>query len=358
MGAGRDMHGARPDADLNLALGDKLTMVNRGFVQSLCLRFHGERTAAELAYADNLAETRRLMQLVREMQRQGVPLDPDGTAGSPDRGEPDFQVREKEVWLSDMNLVARNLASLRRARSASETSPGLDGLIEESAAFVAELRDRAEAAGNLQPSGSGEPASDAEGRSLEDFLESLEDTDERLVAGKTEGVRPVDEVVIAVLNTVLGNHFLAIEQFFLQGFLLEQCGEKALGEVRIGHSVDEMTFAFRVAQRIILLGADPRPVFRPAIRLAHRVKVGSGPLAAIGYDLDLTEALIATLEDAKALAQAAPEPGTVDILSRSLGTERNAQRWLSGQRERLSKGEAPPQASGRFDAMLQRWAVA
>ena len=130
------MHSERPDIDLNLALGDKLTMVNRGFVQSLCLRFGGERTAAELAYADNLAETRRLMQLIRAMQRLGVTLDPDGVAGSPDRGEPDFQAREKEVWLSDLDLMTRNLASLRRARSASETLPALDGLIEEGAAHV------------------------------------------------------------------------------------------------------------------------------------------------------------------------------------------------------------------------------
>ncbi|MDE0242791.1 MAG: hypothetical protein OXQ84_21755 [bacterium] len=105
-------------------------------------------------------------------------------------------------------------------------------------------------------------------------------------------------------------------------------------------------------------GVDPRPAFSSDIRLAHRVKVGSGPLAAIGHDLDLTEALIATLEDARELAQAASDPGTVDILSRSLETERNARGWLSGQRERLSKGEAPPEASGRFDTMLQRWAVA
>ena len=88
MAAGRDMEGEGPDVDLNLALGDRLTMVNRGFVQSLCLRFHGERTAAELAYADNLAETRRLMQLIREMQRRGMALDPDGAAGSPTAESP------------------------------------------------------------------------------------------------------------------------------------------------------------------------------------------------------------------------------------------------------------------------------
>ncbi len=348
------MHSERPDADLNLALGDKLTMVNRGFVQSLSLRFHGERTAAELAYADNLAETRRLMQLTREMQRQGVPLDPDGVAESPDRGEPDFQVTEKAVWLSDLSLMARNLASLRRARSALETSPGLDDLIEEGAAFVAALHDRAEAVGNLAPDDPGEPASDAEGRSLEDFLGYLEDTDESFLAGEADTAWPEDEALFTVLNTVLCNHLLAIEQFFLQGFLLEHCHEKALGEVRIQHSVDEMTCAFRVTQHIILLGTDPKPVFSPDIKLPHRIKVGSDPLTAIRHDLELTENLMATLENAKSAA----DPKTVDILSRSLATEGNAQMWLSSQLERLTKGGVPPAASGRFDTMLQRWAVA
>ena len=348
------MQSERPDADLNLALGDKLTMVNRGFVQSLSLRFRGNRTAAELAYADNLAETRRLMQLTREMQRQGVPLDPDGAAQSPDRGEPDFQVTEKAVWLSDLCLATRYLSSLWRARNAIEMSPGLDDLIEEGETFVVELHDRFKAAGNLAPGDPGEPASDAEGRSLEDFLGYLDDTDERFLAGEADTARPEDEALFAVLNTVLCNHFLAIEQFFLQGFLLEHCNEKALGEVRIQHSVDEMTCAFRVTQHIILLGAEPKPIFTPDIKLPHRVKVGSDPLTAIRHDLELTENLIASLDDAKSAAN----PKTVDILSRSLVTERKAQSWLSGQLERLSKGEAPPQPSGRFDTMLQRWAVA
>ncbi len=310
MGAGEDMGGA----SLNLALGDKLTLINRGFVQSLCLRFAGQRQAAELAYADNLAETRRLMQLIREMQRRGLPLDPDGFDESPDRGEPDFQARENAVWRADLELAGRNLASLRQAGSALGPSPGLDRLIEEGAAFVADLQGRAEAAGNLAPSGPGEPASDAEGRSLEDFLDHLEDTDERFLAGEADPARPGDDPLFAMLNTVLCNQFLAIEQFFLQGFLLERCGEKALGEARIGHSVDEMTGAFRIAQHIIVLGSTPRPVFLRGMRLPHRVKVGTGPLEAVRHDLELVDNLIAALEDAKASA----EPKTAGILRLSL----------------------------------------
>ena len=155
------MFSERPDTKLNLALGDKLTMVNRGFVQSLCLRFHGQRPAAELAYADNLAETRRLMQLIREMQRRGLPLDPDGVAESPDRGGPDFQVKEQAVWVSDLCLAVRCLSSLWLARLDLETSPGLDRLIKETETFTAELHDRFKAAGDLTAPDLDRPESDA-----------------------------------------------------------------------------------------------------------------------------------------------------------------------------------------------------
>ena len=89
-----------------------------------------------------------------------------------------------------------------------------------------------------------------------------------------------------------------------------------------------------------------------------RTATNSDPLTAIRHDLDLTENLIATLEDAGSSAHVAPDPKTAGILSRSLETERTARNWLSGQLERLSKGGAPLEASGRFDTMLQRWAVA
>ena len=294
------------------------------------------------------------MRLIRVMQRQDVPLDPDGVVTGPDRGSPDFQESEKAVWQADLGLARRNLESLRQARNAHPGAPGLESLITEGAAFVADLQARIDGTGNVAPTNSGEAASDAEGRSLEDFLDVLEDTDERFLAGEADRGQPADDVLFAVLNTVLNNHFLAIEQFFLQGFQLEHLGEKALGEARIQHSVDEMTLAFRVTQHINLVGSRPRPVFHPRIRLSHRVNVGRDPLDAIGRDLDLTDKLVTTLEGARTLT----DPGTADILSRSLETERSARRQLSGQFRRLREGGAPDEASGRFDMMLQRWAVA
>ncbi len=358
------MDRGRLDAALNLALGDKLTLVNKGFVQSLCLRFRGASRSAELAYADDVAETRRVMQLIREMQRLGVPLDPDGAAASPDRGKPDIQAHENSLWRSDLNLAARNLESLRQARSAlersessHEASPGLDGLIEEGAAYVTELHARAEGAGNLEMPNLSRPSSDAEGHSLEDFLRSLKDTDERFLAGEPEAALPQNAPLFSVLNTVLGNHFLAIEQFFLQGFSLENCNEKGLGEERIKHSIDEMTRAFRIAQRIILLGSAPQPDFLQDIQLPYHVRVSSDALAAIRNDLELTENLIATLEGAMTSPGVASEAQTVDMLSLCLEMERDAQRRLSGQLERLVKGETAPEASGRFETMLSRYAI-
>ncbi len=358
------MHREQVGAALNLALGDKLTLVNKGFVQALCLRFHGSRQSAELAYADNLAATRRLMQLIREMQRLGVPLDPDGAPGSPDRSEPDLQGAQRTVWLSDLRLATRILASLRRGQKAlasspsgGEESPGLDLLIEEGVAFVAELHNRAKRNDSFDQPELTQAASDAEKKSLENFLCSLKDTDKKLLAGEVESTRPADDSLFAVLNTVLGNHFLAIEQFFLNGFLLEQCNEKALGEVRIKHSLDEMTGAFRVAQRILLLGSVPRSVFLQEIRSLHPVKVGSDPVEAIRHDLALTESLIANLQRASEMAEVASEARSVEMLSLFIDTERNAREWLSDQLDKLSQGGQPAEASGEFDTMLNRWAV-
>ena len=358
------MNGGQLDAALNLALGDKLTLVNKGFVQSLCLRFRGASRSAELAYADDVAETRRVMQLIREMHRLGVPLEPDGTAVSPERGKPDLQACENAVWRSDLILAARNLDSLRRANGVLETSgasheasPGLDCLIEEGAAYVTELHARANATGNLEMPDLSRPSSDAEGSSLEDFLRSLKDTDERFLAGELEAALPQNASLFPVLNTVLCNHFLAIEQFFLQGFSLENCNEKGLGEERIKHSVDEMMGAFRIAQRIILLGSVPRPAYLQSIRLPHHVKVGSDAMEAIRSDLELTENLIGALEGAMTSPGMASEARTVDMLSLCLKTERDAQRRLSDQLERLAKGEAAPEASGRFETMLARYAI-
>ncbi len=351
-------------AELNLALRDNLTLINKGFLQALCLRFHDSKQRAQLAYADNLAETRRLMQLVREMQRWDIPLDPDGTSENPDRGAPDLQSKAKEIWLSDLKLAARKVESLQRGRTSLKSSrpdspelSGLDRLIEEGEEFVAELRDRSNGLEDFSRFDPTRAASDAEKNTLEDFLGYVEDIEDAFLRGKAETKRPENDPVFTVLNTVLSNHFPAIDQFFLHSFLLHQWNEDALAEVRLKHSVDEMKGAFRTVQRVLLLGFVPGSAFLQDLRSPYRVAVGSNPLEAIRNDLDLTETLIVKLKRAKELAENASDARSVDMLSSFIDIEGNAKRWLSKQLEKLSKGETSGKGSGKFDTMFDRWAV-
>ena len=359
------MHQNTAGADLNLALGDNLTFINKGFVQALCLRFFDSKERARLAYADNLAGTRRVMQLLCEMKRLGIQPDPDGAPGNPDRGGPDFQSKAKDIWLSDMALVTRELESLRRGKASLEASnpdglasPGLDRLIGETDAFAAELRERSNGIENLDPLDPAQAASPAEKSTIEDFLGYVENAEDAYLVGHTDAPLPQNDPMFAVLNTVLVNHFLAIDQFFVHAFMMAQWNEKALAEASIRHSVDAMKGAFRAAQRIIVLGSVPRPVFRDDIRLPYRVRTGSDPLDATRNDLALTDQLIVQLQGAKALAEAASEARSVHMLSSAIDLESATKQRLSAQLETLSNGETSGAGSGKFDKMLDNWAAA
>ncbi len=359
------MHQETADANLNLALRDNLTFINKGFVQALCLRFHDSKERARLAYADNLAATRQVMQLLREMDCLGIQPDPDGAPGNPDRGGPDLQSKAKDIWLSDLALATRKLESLRRGKASLEAScpdgsefPGLDRLIGEAEAFAAELQDRSNGIENLDPLDPAKVASQAEKNTIEDFLGYVENAEEAYLAGHTDAPLPENDRMFAVLNTVLNNHFLAIDQFFVHAFMLAQWNEKALAEASIRHSVGAMKGAFRTAQRIFVLGSVPKPVFLEDIRLPYRVRTGSDPLDATRNDLALTDELTIQLQRAKALAENASEARSVDLLSSAIDVQSNAKRKFTAQLETLSAGETPGAGSGKFDRMLDTWAAA
>ena len=349
-------------AELNLALRNNLTLINKGFVQVLCLRFHDSHQRAQISYGDNLAETRRLMQLLGEMQRLGVLFDPDGPSDSTDRGGPDLQTTAKDIWLSDLTLASEKLDAMRNAQVALRSSqapsaknPDLDVLIEEGEAYVAELRDRINGKEDLNPFDPAQAASEYEQSSLDDFFGYAEGTDEAFLQGKTETAGSQSDALAAILNTVLSNYFLAIDQFFLHGFLMQSWQEKKLAEVRIKHSVDVMIGAYRTAQRIIVSGSLPKSIFLQDMRIPYCVKVGSNPLDAIRNDLDLTRKLLGNLTQAKKLVEDISEPSSADMLSLLIEKEVGAEKWLSQKMEILTTGETADKDDGEFDAMLARW---
>ena len=352
-------------ADLSLAVRDNLTMVNKGFVQSLCLRFHDSHERAQLAYADNLAETRRLMQLLCEMQRLDLLPDPDGASADTDRGGPDLQSTAHDIWTSDLQLATRRLESLQSAqaalkasRSGGAGSPGLDRLIEDAEAFVAELEARSNGIETFGPPDPQHVKSDAEKNTLDDFFGYVQRTEDAFLASKTETPRPDDDPMFAVLNTLLSNHFLAIDQFFLQGFLLYRWNEDALAEGRLKHSVDQMKAAYRTAQRILVLGSVPRSVFLDELRIPYYVTVGSNPLEALQNDAMLSARLIDAMQRGRELAEKAPEPRTVGMLSQLIEVESAARGHVSEQVDALANGTSPGKGTGKFESMLKHWAAA
>lgn len=347
------------ERELSEAVRDNLTMINKGFVQTLSMRFHDSRERAQLAYADNLAETRRLMQLLYTMQQFDLRPDPDGDA---DRGGPDLQANAKDVWPSDLALATRRLGALQRGRdtlAASKTDDALhrklDDLIKDAEAFVADLRDRTK--GN-EIFGLPDPAqtkSDAENNALDDFFGYVQGTEEAFLAGTSESPRPTNDPLFTVLNTLLCNHFLAIDQFFLHGFMLHRWGEDALAEGRIKHSVIQMNAAYRIAQRILVLGSVPKSAFQDRLRLPYRVVIGSGTGEALQHDLTLSRRLIDGLQLANELAEEACEPHAVAMLADLIETERRAGTALLDQAEQHASGHAPGKGTGKFDAMLKNW---
>ena len=104
-----------------------------------------------------------------------------------------FFVSTKEIWLSDLRFAARKLESLRRGQTSLKSSRpdrsgslGLDRLIEEGEEFAADLRDRSNGIENLDQFDPTRVASDAERKTLEDFLGYVEGIEEAFMVGKTE----------------------------------------------------------------------------------------------------------------------------------------------------------------------------
>lgn len=163
--------------------------------------------------------------------------------------------------------------------------------------------------------------------------------------------------VFATLDTVLHNYFLAIDQYFLHGFLMQEWREKALAAERIKHSVEAMRGAYRVAQRILVLGSMPKSNTLSDIRLPYRVSLGTGPLSAVQKDFDLTARMLESLERARDIVQGSADQATNEMFALLVERETQARDGLSAQLEALSAGTASAVDSGEFDAMLDRWSA-
>lgn len=354
------MHPDGISTDLNLVLRDNLALIDKGFVQALCLRFHGSKERAQLAYADNLAETRRLMILLLEMQRLDIPLDPDGAANVAERGDLDLQHEARPIWLSDCGLVRQRLECLLRAQTSLQDSgkpvpATLARLISENRELLDDLRNRAQGIENFDPPAPEEQHSEAEKATLEEFLKHLPYADPKFLAGENEMAGENFDNVAATLNAVLNNSFIAIDQFFLHGFVFRSHHEHAIAQESVGYSILQMGAAYRLAQRMLVLGAVPGGQTNTELRLSYRVVAGQDPAEALQNDLDLLDQRSSGLERAKTLMDEERDRGSSDLITMLLTAEARTREKLRARQEALAKGATIGGTSEKFDAMLSMW---
>ena len=119
------------------------------------------------------------------------------------------------------------------------------------------------------------------------------------------------------------------------------------------HSVTQMNAAYRIAQRILVLGSVPKSVFQDRLRLPYRVAIGSDTRETLQHDLTLSQRLIDGLQLAKELAEDASKPHAVAMVSDLIEAERRAGADLPEQSEQHANGHAPGNGTGKFDAMLK-----
>jgi len=134
-----------------------------------------------------------------------------------------------------------------------------------------------------------------------------------------------DPKVIAVLNEVLKAELTAINQYFLHAEMCENWGyEKRAKKTRV-ESIEEMTHAEKLMERILYLDGTPNMTDYFKINIGPTVKV------QLKNDLDLEYAAVKRLNDGVKLCVAAGDNGSRELLEKILLDEEHHIDYLEAQ---------------------------
>lgn len=134
-----------------------------------------------------------------------------------------------------------------------------------------------------------------------------------------------DAKVIELLNEVLTSELTAINQYFIHYKMLENWGYRRLGAVKRKESIEEMKFADKVIERILLLEGIPN------MQRLSPVKVGENPVEMHEVDLALELSSVERLNRGIAVSTQAADNGTRALLESILTEEEEAVDWLEAQ---------------------------
>ena len=134
-----------------------------------------------------------------------------------------------------------------------------------------------------------------------------------------------DSKVIALLNQVLKAELTAINQYFLHAEMCENWGYYKLAGITRKESIEEMTHAEKLMERILYLEGTPN------MSDYFKINIGPGVEQQFKNDLQLEYDAVKRLNDGIKLCVQAGDNGSRDLLQGILNDEEHHIDWLEAQ---------------------------
>lgn len=140
-----------------------------------------------------------------------------------------------------------------------------------------------------------------------------------------------DPKVISFLNEVLKAELTAINQYFLHSEMCENWGYERMAKLVKKESIEEMTHAEKLIERILHLDGTPN------MSDYFKINIGSTVEAQIKNDLQLEYDAVKRLNNGVKLCTAANDAGSRELAEKILSDEEHHIDWLEAQLHAISE---------------------
>jgi bacterioferritin len=134
-----------------------------------------------------------------------------------------------------------------------------------------------------------------------------------------------DAKIIQFLNQLLKAELTAINQYFLHAEMCENWGYQRLAKLIKKESIEEMTHAEKLMERILYLDGTPN------MTDYFKINIGATVEAQLKNDLQLEYDAVKRLNEGIKLCLAAGDNGSRDLAQKILDDEEHHIDWLEGQ---------------------------
>lgn len=134
-----------------------------------------------------------------------------------------------------------------------------------------------------------------------------------------------DPKIIAVLSEVLKAELTAINQYFLHAEMCENWGYEKMAAHTRAESIEEMTHAEKLIERILYLDGTPN------MSDYFKINIGQNMKTQLQNDLQLEYDAVKRLNEGIRTCTAAGDNGSRELLEEILSDEEHHIDWLEGQ---------------------------